>query len=189
MRCAWAGNDPLMIAYHDEEWGVPVHEDQRLFEFLVLEGAQAGLSWSTILKKRSAYRAAFDNFDAVKCIPERLPSGRVHLARDAGFAAISGDVVRDRRGLAELGIVLVAVVVDRTTREPVRPPEVRGRGAAGLAGREAEVAGEVSRALVDLPVAQRDVQALEREGALAVRRWFRREAGRRPAVQVVVLEI
>jgi ribonuclease J len=122
-------------------------------------------------------------------LPERLPSGRVHLARDAGFAAISGDVVRDRRGLAELGIVLVAVVVDRTTREPVRPPEVRGRGAAGLAGREAEVAGEVSRALIDLPAAQRDVQALEREGALAVRRWFRREAGRRPAVQVVVLEI
>src|SRR5512137_1717425 len=65
-RCPWAGNDPLMIAYHDEEWGVPVHEDQRLFEFLVLEGAQAGLSWSTILKKRSAYRAAFDNFDAAK---------------------------------------------------------------------------------------------------------------------------
>jgi DNA-3-methyladenine glycosylase I len=66
VRCAWAGNDPLMIAYHDDEWGVPVHEDQRLFEFLVLEGAQAGLSWSTILKKRSAYRAAFDNFDATK---------------------------------------------------------------------------------------------------------------------------
>jgi ribonuclease J len=122
-------------------------------------------------------------------LPERLPSGRVHLSRDAGFAAISGDVVRDRRGLAELGIVLVAVVVDRATREPVRPPEVRGRGAAGLAGREAEVAGEVSRAFIDLPVAQRDVEALEREGALAVRRWFRREAGRRPAVQVVVLEI
>jgi ribonuclease J len=122
-------------------------------------------------------------------LPDRLPSGRVHLARDAGFAAISGDVVRDRRGLAELGIVLVAVVVDRSTREPVRPPEIRGRGAAGLAGREAEVAGEVARSLLDLPAAQRDVAALEREGAVAVRRWFRREAGRRPAVQVVVLEI
>jgi DNA-3-methyladenine glycosylase I len=66
VRCVWADKDPLMIAYHDDEWGVPVHEDQRLFEFLVLEGAQAGLSWSTILKKRSAYRAAFDNFDASK---------------------------------------------------------------------------------------------------------------------------
>jgi len=64
VRCAWAGDDPLMIAYHDKEWGVPIHEDQRLFEFLVLEGAQAGLSWSTILKKRAAYRAAFDSFDA-----------------------------------------------------------------------------------------------------------------------------
>ncbi len=66
VRCAWAGNDPLMIAYHDDEWGVPIHHDQRLFEFLVLEGAQAGLSWSTILKKRSAYRIAFDHFDAAK---------------------------------------------------------------------------------------------------------------------------
>jgi len=122
-------------------------------------------------------------------LADRLPSGRVHLARDGGFAAISGDVVRDRRGLAELGVVMVAVVVDRTTREPVRPPEIRGRGAAGLAGREAEVAGEVVRALLDLPAAQRDVAALEREGAVAVRRWFRRESGRRPAVQVVVLEI
>ncbi len=62
-RCAWAGDDPLMIAYHDNEWGVPLHDDQRLFEFLVLEGAQAGLSWRTILHKRPAYRAAFDQFD------------------------------------------------------------------------------------------------------------------------------
>jgi DNA-3-methyladenine glycosylase I len=63
IRCAWAGTDPLMIEYHDREWGVPVHDDRRLFEFLILEGAQAGLSWSTILKKRDAYRAAFDDFD------------------------------------------------------------------------------------------------------------------------------
>src|ERR1044071_605000 len=62
-RCAWAGTDPLMVAYHDGEWGVPVHDDRRLFEFLILEGAQAGLSWSTILKKRDAYRAAFEDFD------------------------------------------------------------------------------------------------------------------------------
>jgi DNA-3-methyladenine glycosylase I len=62
-RCTWAGDDPLMIAYHDEEWGVPVHDDRRLFEFLVLEGAQAGLSWSTVLKKRENYREAFRGFD------------------------------------------------------------------------------------------------------------------------------
>jgi DNA-3-methyladenine glycosylase I len=62
-RCAWSGTDPLYVAYHDEEWGVPVRDDRLLFEFLVLEGAQAGLSWSTILRKRDAYRRAFDRFD------------------------------------------------------------------------------------------------------------------------------
>jgi DNA-3-methyladenine glycosylase I len=62
-RCEWAGSDPLYAAYHDQEWGVPIHDDRHLFEFLILEGAQAGLSWSTILKKRSNYRTAFDNFD------------------------------------------------------------------------------------------------------------------------------
>jgi len=62
-RCSWAGKDPLMVAYHDLEWGVPVHDDPSLFEFLCLEGAQAGLSWLTVLKKRSAYRLAFDGFD------------------------------------------------------------------------------------------------------------------------------
>lgn len=61
-RCEWATNE-RMIRYHDEEWGVPVHDDRTLFEFLILEGAQAGLSWDTILKKREAYRAAFDGFD------------------------------------------------------------------------------------------------------------------------------
>lgn len=65
-RCTWAGTDPLYIAYHDDEWGVPVHDDRVLFEFLVLEGAQAGLSWSTILRKRDAYRRAFDRFDPRK---------------------------------------------------------------------------------------------------------------------------
>ena len=62
-RCTWPGEDPLYIRYHDREWGVPVHSDRKLFEFLVLEGAQAGLSWITVLKKRAAYRTAFDNFD------------------------------------------------------------------------------------------------------------------------------
>jgi DNA-3-methyladenine glycosylase I len=62
VRCSWARND-LAIRYHDREWGVPVHDDRKLFEFLILEGAQAGLSWDTILRKRENYRAAFDNFD------------------------------------------------------------------------------------------------------------------------------
>lgn len=66
-RCAWSGKDPLYCAYHDREWGVPLHDDRALFEFLILEGAQAGLSWITILRKRENYRAAFDHFD-----PERI---------------------------------------------------------------------------------------------------------------------
>ncbi len=63
-RCRWCGTDPLYVAYHDKEWGVPVHDDARHFEFLILEGAQAGLSWITILRKREAYRKAFAGFDA-----------------------------------------------------------------------------------------------------------------------------
>ena len=62
-RCTWVGDDPLMVAYHDDEWGVPSHDDRHLFEMMVLEGAQAGLSWTTILRKRAGYRAAFDDFD------------------------------------------------------------------------------------------------------------------------------
>ena len=65
VRCAWASNE-LAVRYHDEEWGVPVHDDRTLFEFLILEGAQAGLSWNTILNKRENYRAAFDRFDAAR---------------------------------------------------------------------------------------------------------------------------
>ena len=65
-RCSWCGDDPLYVAYHDQEWGVPLHADQQLFEFLILEGAQAGLSWLTILKKRDAYRKAYYQFDAEK---------------------------------------------------------------------------------------------------------------------------
>jgi DNA-3-methyladenine glycosylase I len=65
-RCSWCGEDPLYVTYHDQEWGVPVRDDQTLFEFLILEGAQAGLSWITILRKREGYRALFDDFDAEK---------------------------------------------------------------------------------------------------------------------------
>ena len=83
VRCTWASNE-LMILYHDREWGVPQHEDRVLFEFLILEGAQAGLSWDTILKKRENYRAAFDGFDAKKIAGyDRRKTAR--LLRDEGI--------------------------------------------------------------------------------------------------------
>lgn len=84
MRCPWPGDDPLYRRYHDREWGVPVYNDRKLFEFLVLEGAQAGLSWITILRKRTAYRAAFDGFDFNKVA--RFREGRIKaLLQDAGI--------------------------------------------------------------------------------------------------------
>ena len=83
-RCWWAGDDPLYIAYHDEEWGVPLHDDLKLFEFLILEGAQAGLSWITILRKREAYRKAFAGFDPVKIA--RFRAAKIErLLQDAGI--------------------------------------------------------------------------------------------------------
>ena len=86
-RCAWASS-PLLIAYHDEEWGVPVHEDRRLFEFLILEGAQAGLSWETVLRKRPRYREVFDRFD-----PARI--ARYDDARISALLADPG-IIRNR---------------------------------------------------------------------------------------------
>ena len=83
-RCGWVSDDPLYIAYHDTEWGVPVHDDRQLFEMLILEGAQAGLSWITILKKREGYRAAFDNFDAAK-VARYTPAKVEKLMQDAGI--------------------------------------------------------------------------------------------------------
>jgi len=93
IRCAWAAKGgELDIAYHDAEWGVPVHDDTRLFEFLTLEGAQAGLSWTTILRKRENYRAAFDGFDAT----------RIARYSDAKVAALLADpgIVRNRLKVA-----------------------------------------------------------------------------------------
>ncbi|MDQ3069154.1 MAG: DNA-3-methyladenine glycosylase I [Acidobacteriota bacterium] len=84
MRCTWAGTDPLYVKYHDEEWGVPLHDDRRLLEMLTLEGAQAGLSWITILRKRPAYRKAFDRFDPVKVARYDARKKRALLA-DAGI--------------------------------------------------------------------------------------------------------
>lgn len=75
VRCAWANSSELYQDYHDKEWGVPLHDERALFEFLILEGAQAGLSWITILRKREAYRAAFDNFDAARIA--RYDAGKI----------------------------------------------------------------------------------------------------------------
>jgi len=83
IRCSWATNE-LSIRYHDEEWGVPAHDDRTLFEFLILEGAQAGLSWDTILKKRDGYRSAFDGFDAA-CIAQYDRKKIQALLRDPGI--------------------------------------------------------------------------------------------------------
>jgi DNA-3-methyladenine glycosylase I len=84
VRCGWAGDDETYVSYHDREWGVPVYDDQRLFEFLVLEGAQAGLSWITILRKREAYRKAFADFDPEKVA--RFNEKKIEaLMQDAGI--------------------------------------------------------------------------------------------------------
>ncbi len=91
-RCPWAGTDPLYVRYHDDEWGVPLHDDRKLFEFLILEGAQAGLSWITILKKRENYRRAFGGFDA----------GEVarYTARDVARLLKDPGIVRNRLKIA-----------------------------------------------------------------------------------------
>jgi DNA-3-methyladenine glycosylase I len=87
-RCKWASSEPLFFPYHDDEWGRPVHDDRRLFEMLNLEGAQAGLSWLTILKKRDGYRAAFDGFDAHRIV--------VYGARDKARLLADAGIVRNR---------------------------------------------------------------------------------------------
>ena len=108
-RCAWAGTDPLYQAYHDREWGVPLHDDRRLFELLCLEGAQAGLAWITILRKRAGYRRAFDRFDPRKVAAYRPARVRKLLA-DPGIVRnrlkVEGTVRNARAYLAlrtELG--------------------------------------------------------------------------------------
>lgn len=84
VRCDWAGSDPLMRAYHDEEWGVPLHDDRALFELLTLEGAQAGLSWQTVLRRRPGYRAAFEGFDIAR-IAAYTEADRARLLADPGI--------------------------------------------------------------------------------------------------------
>ena len=87
-RCGWVSSDPLYIAYHDEEWGVPVHDDRRLFEMLILEGAQAGLSWITVLRRREGYRKAFDGFD-----PEKIAR---YGAKDVERLLADPGIIRNR---------------------------------------------------------------------------------------------
>ena len=91
-RCPWADKDPLYIPYHDEQWGVPLHDDRRLFEMLILEGAQAGLSWLTILRKRDGYRRAFDDFDP-ELVARYTGKRRAELLADPG-------IVRNRQKIA-----------------------------------------------------------------------------------------
>jgi DNA-3-methyladenine glycosylase I len=95
-RCQWPGEDPLYIAYHDEEWGAPVHDERELFELLILEGAQAGLSWITILRKRDNYRAAFDNFDVVKV----AAYGEAKVAELLGNAGIVRNKLKVRSAIS-----------------------------------------------------------------------------------------
>jgi DNA-3-methyladenine glycosylase I len=87
-RCGWATSDPVYLVYHDEEWGVPVHDDRRLFEMLILEGAQAGLSWITILKRREGYRRAFEGFD-----PQRIAR---YGKRDVARLLADPGIIRNR---------------------------------------------------------------------------------------------
>jgi DNA-3-methyladenine glycosylase I len=153
-RCSWAGDDPLMVAYHDEEWGVPSRDDTHLFELLTLEGAQAGLSWMTILRKREGYRAAFAGFDP---------------AVVAGFGA--GDV---ERLLGDSGIVRNRLKVDSTVNNAARVLEVQesfGSFAAYLweAVEGAPVVGRW-RSLADLPAETAASRALSRD---LKRRGFR----------------
>ena len=91
-RCTWCGDDPLYVAYHDHEWGVPLHNDQRLFELLTLEGAQAGLSWLTILRKRDGYRQAFDRFDIARVA--------AYTAEDVARLLADPGIVRNRLKIA-----------------------------------------------------------------------------------------
>jgi DNA-3-methyladenine glycosylase I len=93
-RCEWANRSELEQSYHDKEWGVAIHDDRRLFEFLILEGAQAGLSWSTVLKKRPGYRKAFDNFDVQKISQ--------YSEDDVARLLVNSEIIRNKRKIAAI---------------------------------------------------------------------------------------
>jgi DNA-3-methyladenine glycosylase I len=153
-RCSWAGEDPLMIRYHDREWGVPVHGERKLFEFLVLEGFQAGLSWRTILHKREAFRRAFSGFDP---------------ARVAAF-----DARRRRALLSDEGIVRNRAKVDAAITNARAVLQMRGQseGLDGLLW--SFVGGRPMRRAVsrigDVPAESEESRAMSRE---LKRRQFR----------------
>ena len=108
-RCHWAKTE-LSIAYHDQEWGVPIHDDRTLFEFLILEGAQAGLSWETILRKRENYRGAFDRFDAARIA--RYDQKKI------------ASLLSDARQLPDRGLLCIHEIVTEQHAEPLRPDGV-----------------------------------------------------------------
>lgn len=124
-RCPWAGDDSLMVAYHDEEWGVPLHDDRALFELLILEGAQAGLSWTTILKRRDGYRRAFDGFD-IERIARYGETEKARLLADAGIirnrAKVDATIANARAVLAlrDEGQTLGAFLWEFVAGEPKR---------------------------------------------------------------------
>ena len=110
-RCAWVSmDDELMLQYHDREWGVPVHDDRRHFEFLVLEGAQAGLSWSIVLRKREGYRRAFSGFDAEKVA--RYTEGRIQKL------TVDPEIIRNRMKIeAAVGNARAFLAIQRRIRK------------------------------------------------------------------------
>jgi DNA-3-methyladenine glycosylase I len=153
-RCAWAGTEPAMVAYHDDEWGVPTHDDDALFELLTLEGAQAGLSWRTILHKRAGYRSAFADFDPVR------------------VAAYTADDVE--RLLADPSIVRHRGKIESTVENARRILEVQAEHGSfdtlvwsAVDGRP--IVGEW-RALEELPAVTEESKALSKE---LKRRGFR----------------
>jgi DNA-3-methyladenine glycosylase I len=137
VRCEWApAGDPLYLAYHDEEWGVPVHDERRLFEMLTLEGAQAGLSWSTILRKRDGYRRAFAGFD-----PDAVAA---FTERDIGKLLEDASIVRNRlkvRSAVENARSVVALR-DETTLDAVLWSSVNGAPLDGQRTRLADIPAE-----------------------------------------------
>jgi DNA-3-methyladenine glycosylase I len=144
-RCGWCGTDPLYVSYHDEEWGVPVHDDQRLFEFLILEGAQAGLSWITILRKREAYRRVFAGFD-----PERVAR---FVERDVKRLLEDAGIVRHR------GKIEAAIANARATlalREA-------GTSLEELVWKHRPNPGKAVKSIYDLPSTTPESNALSKE--------------------------
>jgi DNA-3-methyladenine glycosylase I len=139
-RCNWSGTDPLYVAYHDEEWGVPVHDDRTLFEFLVLEGAQAGLSWITILRKRDAYRDAFDQFDPRKVA--RYDERKVEaLLADAGIVrnrAKIGSAIKNAKAFLDVQAEFGSFDAYQWRFVDGRPVQNRLQAAAEIPARSAQ---------------------------------------------------